>query len=332
MFSNAGRGCVSIEVDLDKLPHESMQLIFQHHCAQIWTLRVYLSDNDTPCNRWDWVAHYFSKPTEWPNLTELWVCSPPDVDFPGLMFQIFGVDSFPCCRQEQDNIVWCAPMHQLTILRLHDIRIDQCLYLLFHCPGLIELHCSSHFAVADSFVFTPKTILSSSRTPKICPNLRVFQWRVPNEEQSQLDPLICIEDWNRFLFSSIRFPNSPGECLWPAEPVESILINKFMPSLSRITALDWDIPTQSCPYLKEVFSRTDMSSLQRLYLLLDVVPEVVPWLKVLTVDQRCTDCFLPRLQIIYIRYTYSRPCATAYDQEDSCLWRMMVKVAPPYRQ
>ena len=188
------------------------------------------------------------------------------------MFQIFGVDSFPCCRQEQDNIVWCAPMHQLTILRLHDIYIDQYLYLLFHCPGLIELHCSNHFAVADSFVFTPKTILSSSRTPKICPNLRVFQWRVPNEEQSQLDPLICIEDWNRFLFSSIRFPNFEKLSwgmpfldlheLWLAESVESILINEFMPSLSRITSLDQDIPTQSCPYFKEVFSRTDLSSLQ----------------------------------------------------------------------
>jgi len=120
VFSNARRGCVSVEVDLNKLPHESMLLIFQRHRAQIRALRVYLSYDDTPCNGWDRVAHYFSEPTEWPNLTELWVCSPPDVDLPGLMFLVPGADSFHYCRREQDNLVWCAPMNQLTVLRLHD--------------------------------------------------------------------------------------------------------------------------------------------------------------------------------------------------------------------
>jgi len=315
VFSNAGRRCVSVEVDLNELPRESMLLIFQRHRARIGALRVYLSYNGSPRNGWDQVAHYFSEPTEWPNLTELWVCSPPDINFPGLMFQIPGVDSFPYCRQEWDNLVWCAPMHQLTILRLHDIRIDQCLYLLFHCPSLIEFHCSSQFAIVHPFIFTPETIFSSSRTPKNCPNLRIFQWKVPSEEPGEIIPSIRIEDWNRFLFSSIRFPNleklswgvphADPNRLWPTEPVDSVLINEFMPSLSRITALDWDIPSSSYSYFKEVFSRTDLSSLQRLYILLDDVSQVAPWLEALTIDQRRANCFLPRLQTICIKMRHA---------------------------
>jgi len=71
-----------------------------------------------------------------------------------------------------------------------------------------------------------------------------------------------------------------------------------MPLLSHITALDWDIPT---PYFNNVFFWTDLSSLQRLYILLDVISEVVPWFEALTVDQRCANCFFPRLQTIYIK-------------------------------
>ena len=315
VFSNAGRGCVSVEVNLSKLPHESMLLIFQYHRARIRVLRVYLSVGDSPCNTWDRVAPYFSEPTEWPNLTELSVSTPPIVHFPGLVFQIPGVDSFHYCRRERNILTWCAPMNQLTTLRLHDIDIDQCLYLLFHCPGLIEFHCSSQFTVADPFFFTLETIFSPSRTPKICPNLRILQWKVPSEEPGQLISSICIEDWNRFLFSSIRFPNleklSWGvpfldlNQFWPTEPVDSVLINEFMPSLSHITALDWDIPAQSYSYFNEVFSRTDLSSLQRLYILLDDVSEVVPWLEALTVDHQRANCFLPRMQTIYIKMRHA---------------------------
>jgi len=105
-------------------------------------------------------------------------------------------------------------------------------------------------------------------------------------------------NWNRFLFSSIRFPNlvklswgvphAYQNQPWSTKPVNSILINEFMPLLSHITALDWDILT---PYFNKVFSWTDLSSLQRLYILLDVISEVVPWLEALTVDQWCANCF-----------------------------------------
>ena len=329
VFSNAGRGCVSVEVDLDNLPHESMLLIFQRHRAQIRALRVYTSYDDSPCNGWDRVAHYFSEPTEWPNLTELWVCSPPDVDFPDLMFQVPGVDSFHYCRRKQDNLVWCAPMHQLTVLRLQDIRIDQCLYLLFHCPGLIEFHYSSEFAECDPFLFTPETIFSPSRTPKNCPNLRIFQWRVLSEAPGQLVPSIRIEDWNRFLFSSIRFPNLeklswgvPHADLnqpWPTKPVDSVLVNEFMPSLSRITALDWDVPCPSYSYFSEVFSQTNLSSLQQLYLLLDHISEAVPWLEALSIDQRFANCFLPRLETIYIKLRHALDETIIFDTPFNCL-------------
>ena len=189
------------------------------------------------------------------------------------------------------------------------------LYLLFHCPGLIEFHCSSQFAEYDPFVFTPETIFSPSRTPKNCPNLRIFQWRVPSEESGQLVPSIRIEDWNRFLFSSIRFPNLeklswgvPHACQnqpWPTKPVDSVLVNHFMPSLSHITILDWDVPSPSYSCFNEVFSQTDLSSLQQLYLLLDHISEVVPWLKALSVDQRLANYFLPRLQTIYIELRHA---------------------------
>ena len=193
VFSNAGIGCVSVEVDLDKIPHESLLLIFQRHRAQIRALRIQLSNDDSMRREWDQLAPYFFRPTEWPNLTELWVRTPNSRTFPGLMLQIPGVDSLHYCRKKWDNLAWCAPMHQLTVLRLRNNPIDQCLYLLFHCPNLIEFHCLIP-AVNTHTIFPPKVIFSPSRTPKICPNLRIFHW-------GGLD-----EDWNRFLFS-IRFPN-----------------------------------------------------------------------------------------------------------------------------
>jgi len=90
----------------------------------------------------------------------------------------------------------------------------------------------------------------------------------------------------RFDFLILR----PGECLVPVydrfgrqnistayrqnlltKPIDSILVNEFIPSLSRITALDWDIslPSYSCLCFNDVFSRTDLSSLQRLYIEVD---------------------------------------------------------------
>jgi len=87
---------------------------------------------------------------------------------------------------------------------------------------------------------------------------------------------------------------------WPTKPVDSVLVNHFMPSLSCNTTLDWDVPSPSYSYFNEVFSQTDLSSLQQLYLLLDHISEVVPWLKALSVDQRLANCFLPQLQTIYI--------------------------------
>jgi len=90
----------------------------------------------------------------------------------------------------------------------------------------------------------------------------------------------------RFDFLTLR----SGECLVPvydrfgrqnistayrqnllAKPIDSILVNEFMPSLSRITALYWDIPlpSYSCLCFNDVFSRTDLSSLQRLYIEVD---------------------------------------------------------------
>ena len=298
VFSNAGSGCVSIEVNLDDIPHESMLLIFQRHRARIRALRIQLSCVDSMDNRWNQLAPYFSQPTEWPNLTELWVRTPSWEMYPGLMLQISGVDSFHYCRRKRDNLAWCAPMHQLTILRLYNNQIDQCLYLLFHCPNLIEFHCSVERANTRT-IFPPEAIFSPSRTPKICTNLRLFHWKAEDE------------DWNRFLFSSIRFPNleklswrvphsslrRPGS----TESIDRVLINEFIPSLSHITALDWDIPSLSYSCFNEVFSRTDLNSLQRLFILPPYYSEVVSWLKALTIDRRRANCFLPQLQTCHIK-------------------------------
>jgi len=68
MFSNAGDGCVSVEVNLNKISHESLLLIFQHHRMQIRALRIQLSCDDSTRRGWDRLASYFSQPTEWPNL------------------------------------------------------------------------------------------------------------------------------------------------------------------------------------------------------------------------------------------------------------------------
>ena len=302
MFSNAGNCCVSIKVNLRKIPDESLLLIFQHHRAQIRALRIQLSDHDSTHDRWDELASYFSQPTEWPNLTELWVLSPSKKTLSsGLMLQIPGVDSFHYCRQEWDDLAWCAPMLQLTILRLCHVPIDQCLYLLFHCPNLIEFHCSA-LRTDTRIIFAPEVIFSPSRTPKICPNLRIFHWKAEDE------------DWNRFLFSSIRFPNLeklswgvPYDSLrqpQSTEPIDSVLINEFMPALSRITALDWDIPPPSRTCFNEVFSRTDLSLLQRLYISLPNQAQLLSWLKALTIGQRHAKCSLPQLQNIYIETPY----------------------------
>jgi len=150
-------------------------------------------------------------------------------------------------------------MQQLTTLRLCDVPIDQCLYLLFHCPNLIEFHCSTQRTDTHT-IFPPDAIFRPSRTPKICSNLRIFHWKARDE------------DWNRSLFSSIRFPNLeklswgvPHSSLhrtWSTESIDSVLINEFIPSLSGITALDWDIPPPSYSCFNEVFPQTGLSSLQ----------------------------------------------------------------------
>jgi len=41
MFSNAGDSCASVEVNLNKISHESLLLIFQHHWVQIRALRLH---------------------------------------------------------------------------------------------------------------------------------------------------------------------------------------------------------------------------------------------------------------------------------------------------
>jgi len=50
-------------------------------------------------SRWDQLASYFSQPTEWPNLTELWVLSPNQKKLPGLMLQIPGVRFLPLLQK-----------------------------------------------------------------------------------------------------------------------------------------------------------------------------------------------------------------------------------------
>jgi len=84
------------------------------------------------------------------------------------------------------------------------------------------------------------------------------------------------------------------------KPIDSALVNEFILSLSRITALDWDIPSSSYSCFNEVFSRADLSLLQRLYIGVDHFYRAVSWLEALTIDQRHAKCFLPRLQTIYI--------------------------------
>jgi len=203
VFSNARKLLPSLSLlkwTWPRYPHEN-----QHHRAQIRALRIQLSDNDFVRNRWDQLASYFSQPTEWPNLTELWVLSPSQKTLPGLMLQIPGVDSFHYCRKESDNLVWCVPMQQLTTLRLCHVPIDQCLYLLFHCSNLIEFHCSTQrIRINTRTIFPPEAIFSPSRTPKICSSLRLFHWKAEDE------------DWNWFFcspqFDFLTSRSSPGEC------------------------------------------------------------------------------------------------------------------------
>ena len=60
VFSNAGSGYISVEVNLNKIPHESLLLIFQRHRAQIRAFRIQLSDDDSMCRQWDRLAPYSS--------------------------------------------------------------------------------------------------------------------------------------------------------------------------------------------------------------------------------------------------------------------------------
>jgi len=88
------------------------------------------------------------------------------------------------------------------------------------------------------------------------------------------------------------------------KPIDSVLINEFMPSLSHITVLNWDVSALSYTCFNQLFSQTDLSSLQRLHLYLSSnsasKPEIISWLEALTIDQQRADCFLPRLKTIYI--------------------------------
>ena len=288
----------TVEVNWDKIPHESMLLIFQRHRAQIRALRIFTCGSMP--HGWDLLAPYFSQSTEWPNLTELWVYGDRCRPISGLMLQIPGVDSsFHYCRKERDVLTWYAPMHQITTLRLRYDPVDQCLYLLFHCPNLIEFHCD-YPTDWDPPIFSPEVICSPSRTPKTVPNLRIFHWRSYRE------------DWTWFLFSSVRFPNlewlswGVGFAILRGHAIDNVLINEFMPSLSYITTLDWGVSAPPYTCFTQLFSRTDLSSLQRLHLDFDDYsasdPEIVSWLEALTIDQRRADCFLPRLKTFCIRY------------------------------
>jgi len=172
-------------------------------------------------------------------------------------------------------------VHQLTILHLRNDPIDQCLYLLFHCPNLIEFH-SLIPAVNIHTIFPPEVIFSPSRTPKICLNSEISEFFI-GEASTRMGINFCSP---RFDFLTLR----SGECLVPVydcfgrqnistayrqnlltKSIDSILVNEFIPSLSRITALDWDIPlpSYSCLCFNDVFSRTNLSSLQQLYIEVD---------------------------------------------------------------
>jgi len=269
------------------------------------------------------IGSLFSQPTEWPNLTELWV------------FTVWCFTYLESILPFQDILTWYAPMHQITTLRLSEIPSDQCLYLLFHCPHLIEFHCSS--PTIKKLTFPLEAISSSSQIPKLLPNLRISLWRSYNE------------DLNRFLFSSIRFPNLDKfslqvhhDCLHgpeSAHPVHSALVNEFMPSLSHITTLDWIIHSLSYPSFSEAFSRTDLSSLQRLYIRVNGTSDVIPWLEALTMDQQRGNCLFPRLKTIHIREPSQDSGAPLFEALYNCLrsrrflsLRRMMKVAPYKRR
>jgi len=96
-----------------------------------------------------------------------------------------------------------------------------------------------------------------------------------------------------------------GFAILRGHAIDNVLINEFMPSLSYITTLDWGVSAPPYTCFTQLFSRTDLSSLQRLHLDFDDYsasdPEIVSWLEALTIDQRRADCFLPRLKTIYIK-------------------------------
>ncbi|KAF5350061.1 hypothetical protein D9756_009293 [Leucocoprinus leucothites] len=302
-LSNSQGGCVSVKADLDDLPFESVQLLFRHYSTRIRALQVYLPDIDYTRAGWDQIAAFFRSPLDWPNLNELWVCSPGILPSSGLLLQNPGDDAFRYCRLEHDNIPWYPPMQQLTVLRLLHFPIDQCLYLLLHCHNLTEFHCLEP-STNSVPLFYPLSLLPRSDCPKTLPNIKILRWKVDDEE------------WNFFLFSSVRFPNLErlywgGPHIyqsaiqgWDMDPVERTLIEKFMPSLRNIIALDWETSNAPLISYNNIFAKTDLKSIQRLHISTTTASTFITWLEQLTIYQHDGQIHLPNLRILHAQTSW----------------------------
>ncbi|KAJ3562587.1 hypothetical protein NP233_g9480 [Leucocoprinus birnbaumii] len=299
IFSNSRGSSVSAKADLDELSLESIELLFHRYRTRIRVLHVYLPDDEYEASStWDDIAPFFKAPAEWPSLSELSVWLPEMTPISGLLLQPDGDGALQRCKFKHENVSWNIPMKQITILRLSHFPIDQCLYLLLQCENIEEFHCidpSTH----SPLLFSSSTLLTTSERPRVIPNVKVFRWKSNND------------NWNYFLFTSIRFPNLERLC-W-GDPhifnrlsqdwgiVEIALVNHFMPSVENIAALDWDTKISSFLSFENTFSKTSLQHLQELTITEDSSSNFIAWLRMLTLRHPSSRTLLPALRVFHAR-------------------------------
>ena len=187
--------------------------------------------------------------------------------------------------------------HVVCIKSLPSVQVKSLLYLLFHCPHLIEFHCHCSTPTIKKLTFPLEAISSES-------------------------PCISLDRLQReFESISIQFPK-PRQVLFASAstkvymgPSRHILSTAHwstnsLPSPNHITALNSIIHSLS---YSEVLSRTDLSSLQRLLksLARSIDHGSTMWAIVGFLDWKLSTS---ESQVKMRAHPYSRPCTPAYDQ------------------
>ena len=199
MFSNAGDGCVSVEVNLNKISHESLLLIFQHHRVQIRALRIQLSCDDSTRRGWDRLASYFSQPTEWPNLRVV-----------GAYTELKDVSWF----NASDTWSWFLPLLQII-----SRGVCRCINLLSSVYVVTLLTnvsiCSSTVLILSNFIVSfQQSILTPSFRPRPYSAHLTHRKFVRISEFSIGEASMRVGiDFCSLWFDFLTLRSSPGECL-----------------------------------------------------------------------------------------------------------------------